>query len=829
MPLLITVNFLDKELWYWPQDATGPLQVLLPDGVTPTGRPASIASHKGRSYILGAFSSPICFDEAANATIMGLLAPSIGPTLAGTSAGNVDGAALGYYAYRYKIGSRIVTESNLSPDSGAVTFTNDMAQWSALLPSPDRKATHLVTYRAMEGGLPRESGERQIGTTGFIENRAELALGAPPPNDGEEVNGNRGVPPWGQFCEVFHQRLWIAGDPRYPFRAWYSEVNELEAFGALGYIDTLEGEPITGIKKHRDTLVITCRRCLYVVRGYTRDDFKIDKVDPQIGCVSHFSIVNVNNVLVWASEEGVVGYDGGKPKYLMEDLRNFWRDEFEEDPTPFQNSLAAFDPKEQVYKLLTPRLTAATNPDDPVSDDNPPVSPRSVYYCCDMGDAGLYHWFFDKRDRIDSALGVLADGHLVTGSSDGFVRLENQYGDVDDDGDTHVKALLIRTGHMLFGDPGGDSEDGKKITNLWTYVTSEVTAWVLRCLGGDEEAWQQLQPDNDRNYWKDDVAASALSQTVEVGLEHYTQVAIPQSVHPHLPQRVTGRGLTVEIAASSVRDFRYLGFGGNYGPEKAPRKSLSETILPNSAALDAVSFWHLEEASGTRVDAYAANNLTDNNTVTQASGIVGNAARFTAANSEYLAIADISQISLNPGTGDFSISLWFYPIATTGSGDYYLVSKGATGSNSFAPGYSILARGTTSALASKVSVFFGDGVSATRGCQFHSTDTYNLNAWNHLVVTFDRDGSLSVWLNFVAQAASSGSSALMSAFASSTGACSPNAPFAVGAFSQNGGGSTGSYYDGRIDAVGVWNRLLTADEAEYLWYEGAGKELTPAA
>jgi hypothetical protein len=132
-------------------------------------------------------------------------------------------------------------------------------------------------------------------------------------------------------------------------------------------------------------------------------------------------------------------------------------------------------------------------------------------------------------------------------------------------------------------------------------------------------------------------------------------------------------------------------------------------------------------------------------------------------------------------------------------------------------------------LASKVSVFFGDGVSATRGCQFHSTDTYNLNAWNHLAVTFDRDGSLSVWLNFVAQAASSGSSALMSAFASSTGACSPNAPFAIGAFSQNGGGSTGSYYDGRIDAVGVWNRLLTADEAEYLWYEGAGKELTPAA
>jgi hypothetical protein len=69
----------------------------------------------------------------------------------------------------------------------------------------------------------------------------------------------------------------------------------------------------------------------------------------------------------------------------------------------------------------------------------------------------------------------------------------------------------------------------------------------------------------------------------------------------------------------------------------------------------------------------------------------------------------------------------------------------------------------------------------------------------------------------------------MSAFADSTADCSPNAPFRIGDLSQNNGGAAHSYFDGRIDAVGVWNRLLTEDEIAYLHYAGAGKELEPPA
>lgn len=73
-----------------------------------------------------------------------------------------------------------------------------------------------------------------------------------------------------------------------------------------------------------------------------------------------------------------------------------------------------------------------------------------------------------------------------------------------------------------------------------------------------------------------------------------------------------------------------------------------------------VSYWKLEEANGARVDSVVAsgNDLTDNNTVTQAVGVLGNAAQFTAANSESLSHAD--NASLGTGDIDFTVASWVY-------------------------------------------------------------------------------------------------------------------------------------------------------------------------
>ena len=70
-----------------------------------------------------------------------------------------------------------------------------------------------------------------------------------------------------------------------------------------------------------------------------------------------------------------------------------------------------------------------------------------------------------------------------------------------------------------------------------------------------------------------------------------------------------------------------------------------------------VSWWELDEASGTRNDAHGSNHLTDGNTVAQVAGKVGNAAQFVAANAESLSIADNANLSVS---GVFSVCAWVY-------------------------------------------------------------------------------------------------------------------------------------------------------------------------
>ena len=103
------------------------------------------------------------------------------------------------------------------------------------------------------------------------------------------------------------------------------------------------------------------------------------------------------------------------------------------------------------------------------------------------------------------------------------------------------------------------------------------------------------------------------------------------------------------------------------------RRRLVAAFTPASLS-GLVSWWKLEEASGTRVDSFGSNNLTDNNTVTQATGQVGNAAQFTGANSEYLNISD--NAGLSTGDVDFSVAagIRFDSLTQTP----VLIGKGAT-------------------------------------------------------------------------------------------------------------------------------------------------------
>jgi hypothetical protein len=92
-------------------------------------------------------------------------------------------------------------------------------------------------------------------------------------------------------------------------------------------------------------------------------------------------------------------------------------------------------------------------------------------------------------------------------------------------------------------------------------------------------------------------------------------------------------------------------------------KGKSYADLTTAEKVDLLSYWDLDEASGTRYDSHGSYDLTDNNTVgsttnSYPANLQGRVAYFVSANSEYLSRAD--DLGVN-WSGDLSIALWFNP------------------------------------------------------------------------------------------------------------------------------------------------------------------------
>ena len=219
---------------------------------------------------------------------------------------------------------------------------------------------------------------------------------------------------------------------------------------------------------------------------------------------------------------------------------------------------------------------------------------------------------------------------------------------------------------------------------------------------------------------------------------------------------------------------------------------------PSSLLSGLISYWKLEEASGTRNDSHSTNHLTDNNTVTQAVGKVGNAAQFTAANSESLSCA--SNASLQCGDIDFTVVAWVYfdSIASQNAivsrqGQEYLLDCSSTFSNKFV--FRVY-QGAGATEKTAVSNTFGAASTGT---------------WYFLIGQHDAANDLAgISVNNGALDTVATGGALSAATA---------ANLRIGARDA----INQRFITGRVDEVGFWKRLLTSDEKAHLYNSGNGR------
>lgn len=109
--------------------------------------------------------------------------------------------------------------------------------------------------------------------------------------------------------------LFMAGAYSEPTRLYYSLPGR--PFSVTGYLETGSGfdiDRITGVFAHQGVLVIFKERSIWLLSGNSEDTFYLRKVVSDIGCRSHFSVVPVEDVLYFLSEDGFSTFDGATAK-----------------------------------------------------------------------------------------------------------------------------------------------------------------------------------------------------------------------------------------------------------------------------------------------------------------------------------------------------------------------------------------------------------------------------------------------------------------------------------------------------------------------------------
>ncbi len=215
-----------------------------------------------------------------------------------------------------------------------------------------------------------------------------------------------------------------------------------------------------------------------------------------------------------------------------------------------------------------------------------------------------------------------------------------------------------------------------------------------------------------------------------------------------------------------------------------------------------VAHWKLNEASGTRNDSQGSNNLTDNNTVGSAVGKLDNAAVFVAANGESLTRTDNSDLSLGSDQ-DFTFGFWFNFTSKTDL--QTLFGKAPNGWSTEQLEYLCRYRSGTD----DFKFYVGNGISfAQLDIPMSSVST---GTWHYLLLWHDSQE------NTICSQLDNGT---INSTPWSGGTQDTNGFFSIGAV--NDIGSPNYFFDGLIDSVSFWKRVLSSAEKEALYNSGNG-------
>lgn len=458
----------------------------------------------------------------------------------------------------------------------------------SIVAKPYSRASHVEQWISVSGALPRLATRVRIGTTSITESVATLALGLAETESFEAM-------PRGELSLFYGDRQFIAGVDGHRDHVYLSAVGFPERWLGLAFV-TAYNEPIVGMFRYRDYVVLLCPDSSYKLQGYTEDDYVRTVLEPDIGGLGHHGNRVAEGRAFVPGRKGVQIFNGAFHPAL-ETRRTEWSKAYRSAKVAFEGGYAVVNPNDETYQFspLTEWLEYTTGANGETIPGTPTAAAASVWvgdYSAvqpdSSGSLASPEWESDSPitpDAIDGAhYFTTAAAYLVKpGEKVGKLYRGNNKGKifVETDAAAWTGESVIVLAHMLFGDPGGTDQEGKKLIRTWSYLNTNkhnpaVSVGKIRIWAGDELAYPLdiarfitplLAPTAILTpaYTGDIFGTAKTAAGVGVTL-HYP----PQIVHTHIIEK-PGKGFSIEYRFTNPDGIEFIGVGGVWGPGGSAR------------------------------------------------------------------------------------------------------------------------------------------------------------------------------------------------------------------------------------------------------------------
>lgn len=283
---------------------------------------ASFATYLGRVYVVA--NSPPITTNFTQTFLAQLPRPAVAPTVSlATSFGARP--IFGTYDYKYTFFSDEFQTESPSSDASAPIVSNGTAiqvggmQDGTLI---DSRISHKRIYRrkiSVGETVWSFVGERAANDPDLTDLNEDADFGTIAP-----LSFTQEVPSF-RFLSSQAGVLWMAGASDAGNRLYFTRPGKawlVDDFVAVG--GDSDSDPITGIHAFQGALVVFKLHSIWSVTGNDRASIFIRKIHSGVGCRSHFSIVERDNLIYFLGDRGFYAFDGvNEPVEISEPIRPF--------------------------------------------------------------------------------------------------------------------------------------------------------------------------------------------------------------------------------------------------------------------------------------------------------------------------------------------------------------------------------------------------------------------------------------------------------------------------------------------------------------------------